>query len=74
MTDSIESILAATADERAETVVRLATRAFGDGLKAAAWMSKPNRLFAGRAPLALARESAPGCASVCEFLDDLATD
>jgi hypothetical protein len=52
-------------------VVRLATRAFGDGVRAADWLAQANDLFAGQAPLTVARNSVAGCANVVQVLDDM---
>jgi hypothetical protein len=58
-------------DDRAVLVVRLATRAFGDGVRAADWLAQANDLFAGQAPLTVARSSVAGCANVVQVLDDM---
>jgi len=51
----------------------LATRVFGDGSRATAWLAKPNRFLDGESPLAVARASADGCAQVCGALDKIAS-
>ena len=61
-----------TADDRAKLVVRMAIRAFGDGVRAADWLVSPSERFGGRTPLSIAKESMVGCARVCQTLDALA--
>ena len=58
-------------DDRAELIVRLAIQAFGDGIRAADWLLEANDLFAGQAPLAVAKTSDAGCAKVIQVLDDM---
>jgi uncharacterized protein (DUF2384 family) len=72
MTDGAGVVIESTADDRAKLVVRMAIRAFGDGVRAADWLVQPNRLFAGRSPLSVARESAWGCTRVCALLEEYA--
>jgi Protein of unknown function (DUF2384) len=63
-----------TAEERAASIVRMATRAFGDGSAAAEWLAAPSALFGGSTPLLVARETVAGYAKVCRYLIDLAPD
>ncbi len=74
MRGSAAIAIESSARERATVVLRMATRAFGDGARAAEWLAKPNVVFDGRAPLVFATESMAGCAQVCEYLDGLAGD
>ncbi len=71
MTIDTESAHESTMEERAELVVRFATRVFGDGLRAGDWLAKPNKLFDGEMPLLVAKASVAGCARVCQALDSM---
>jgi uncharacterized protein (DUF2384 family) len=72
MTDSATAVAESTADDRAKLVVRMAIRAFGDGVRAADWLVQAHDLFAGRSRLSVAKESALGCTRVCAMLDECA--
>jgi uncharacterized protein (DUF2384 family) len=69
MTRGVQTSTESTAEDRACLVVRMALRAFGDGVLAADWLAQPNDAFGGRAPLFVAKESVTGCARVCAVLD-----
>lgn len=56
-------------DTRARTAVRLALRAFGHGLPAAAWLAGPNAQLNGIAPLLLAARSDEGLHAVEVLLE-----
>lgn len=69
MTPAAEMPAESTAGDRASVVVRMALRAFGDGQRAADWLTQPSDLFDGQAPLDFAKASVAGCARVCQVLD-----
>jgi uncharacterized protein (DUF2384 family) len=69
MTRGAETSTESTPEDRACVVVRMALRAFGDGMRAADWLAQPNDVFGGYSPLFLAKESVAGCARVCQVLD-----
>jgi uncharacterized protein (DUF2384 family) len=58
-----------TQGERAELVLRMAMRVFGDATHATEWLAEPNGTFGGRAPGTLATDGNTGCMQVCQYLD-----
>ena len=60
-----------TPEDPARLVVRMAIRAFGDGVRAGDWLAQPSEMFNGEAPLFVAKESVAGWARVCEVPDGL---
>jgi uncharacterized protein (DUF2384 family) len=69
MTRGVQTATESTPEDRACVVVRMALRAFGDGVLAADWLAQPNDAFGGYSPLFAAKESVAGCARVCQMLD-----
>jgi uncharacterized protein (DUF2384 family) len=63
-----------TQRERAQLVLRMAMKVFGDEAHAAEWLAEPNGTFGGRAPGILATEGTTGCMQVCQYLDAVSGD
>jgi hypothetical protein len=71
MTRGYTALAESNPQYRANLAARMALRTFGDGVRAADWLVQPNDLFAGFAPLFVAKDSVSGCARVCQALDAL---